>query len=102
MASEDPIEHWKALARQVGIERSGRDLKRARIAKGLDWMEWTQEEREVYAAAFLFPAPAEPLIDGITINGVTLDLKRLARTASIVDGNGNIWCVVEHWRPRKL
>jgi len=98
----DPIEYWKALARQVGIERNGRDLKRTRIAKGLDWAEWTAEEREIYAAAFLFPAPAEPLIDGITIDGQTLNMQRLARTASIVDGNGDIWITVEHGRPRKL
>lgn len=100
--SDEPINHWKALAKRVGIERDGRALKRARIAKGLDWAEWTQAEREVYAAAFLFPAPAEPLIDGITINGVVLNMQRLSRTTRIVDENGDVWLVVEHGRPQKL
>ena len=98
--SDDPIEHWKALARQVGIERDGRALKRARIARELDWTDWTQEEREVYAAAFLFPSPAEPLIDGITINGETLNLKRFSRTTVVIDGD-TVWRVVEHGRPQK-
>jgi len=100
--SDDHIEHWKALAKRVGIERNHRAEKQTRIAKGLDWTDWTAEEREIYAAAFLFPVPAEPLIDGVTINGQTLNMKRLARTSSIVDGDGDIWIVVEHGRPRKL
>lgn len=100
--SQSPIDHWKRLAAQVGVERNHRAMKQARIAKELEWNQWTQEEREVYAAAFLFPAPAEPLIDGITINGVVLNLKRLSRTATIIDENGGVWMVVEHGRPENL
>jgi hypothetical protein len=99
--SEDHVEHWKALAKRVGIERDQRKVRQSRIAKELDWSEWTQEEREIYASAFLFPVPAEPLVDGITINGVVLNMKRLARTARIIDGNGDVWMVLEHGRPEK-
>lgn len=96
------IEHWKSLAARVGLDRSGRALKQARIAKGLDWSDWSQEEREVYASAFLFPAPLEPLIDGITIDGKVLNMQRLSRTATIIDEAGNVWRVVEHGRPEKM
>ena len=99
--SDSPIEHWKHLAKQVGIERDGRALKRARIVRELDWSDWTQEEREVYAAAFLFPAPVEPLIDNVTIEGTSLKLARLSRTATIIDQNGDVWLVAEHGRPIK-
>lgn len=99
--SDSPIEHWKNLAKQVGIERDGRALKRARIVRELDWSDWSQEEREVYACAFLFPVPAEPLIDGITIEGVEMKLKRFSRTATIIDDNGAVWLVAEHARPVK-
>src|SRR5262245_11286076 len=98
----DEIEHWKQLAKRVGIERSHRALKQARIVKGLDWSEWTQEEKEVYASAFLFPQPAEPMIDNITIEGTELNLKRFSRTVRIIDENGAVWLVVEHGRPEKL
>ena len=98
----DEIEHWKRMAANLGIQRNLRAEKQTRIAKQLDWNEWSQEEREVYASAFLFPAPAEPLIDGITINGVVLNMKRLSRTARIVEDNGQVWLVVEHARPEKL
>lgn len=98
----DEIEHWKSLAKRVGIERDGRALKRARIAKNLDWHEWTQEEREVYACAFLFPSPLEPLIDNITIDGHEMKLARLSRTATIIDETGTVWRVVEHGRPEKI
>lgn len=97
----DEIEHWKKMAANLGIQRNLRAEKQARIAKQLDWTDWSQEEREVYAAAFLYPAPAEPLIDGITINGVVLNLKRLSRTTRIVDDNG-VWLVVEHMKPERL
>ena len=100
MASDD-IEHWKRMAARVGVERNNRALRQARIAKDLEWSDWTQEEREIYTAAFLFPAPLEPLIDGITINGVEMRLKRLARTARIIDEHGNVWTVIEHGRPEK-
>lgn len=100
--TDHPIDHWKALAARVGVERDHRKAKQARIAKGLDWMEWSQEEREVYAAAFLFPAPAEPLIDNVTIDGCALKLQRLARTAQIIDETGGVWLVVEHGRPEKI
>ncbi len=98
----DDIEHWKALAKRVGIERDGRALKRARIAKQLDWSDWSEQEREVYAAAFLFPAPAEPLIDNITIDGHEMKLARMSRTATIIDETGAVWRVVEHGRPERL
>jgi hypothetical protein len=100
--SEDHIEHWKKLAKQVGIERDMRDAKRAAIAHGLGWDDWTVEEREVYACAFLFPHPAEPLFDGVTINGSVLNLAKYARTALIADRDGNLWRVIEHGKPEKL
>jgi len=98
----DDIEHWKSMARRVGIERDGRALRRNRIARNLDWSEWTQEEREIYASAFLFPAPLEPLIDGIVINGVDMKLARISRTATVIDETGAVWRVVEHGRPEKV
>ena len=98
----DDIEHWKRLAKRVGIERDGRALKRARIARELDWSAWSQEEREVYAAAFLFPAPKEPLIDKVTIDGIEMSLARLSRTATIIDETGAVWRVIEHGRPERL
>ena len=98
----DEIEHWKRMAANLGIQRNLRAEKQTRIAKALDWNEWSQEEREVYASAFLFPGPVEPLIDGITINGCVLNMKRLSRTARIVEDNGQVWLVVEHGRPEKL
>ena len=101
MSGKSPVDHWKALAKQVGIERDGRKLRRDRIAKRLDWDDWSQEEREVYTAAFLFPAPMEPLIDNITINGTEMKLARLSRTATIIDEAGDVWLVVEHGRPEK-
>lgn len=100
--SNDHIEHWKNLAKNVGVQRNMRDERRAAIAKGLDWDGWTQQEREVYAAAFLFPVPAEPLIDGITLNGQVMNLSKYARTALIADRDGNVWRVVEHGRPEQL
>ncbi len=99
--SKNPVDHWKALAKRVGIERDGRAARRNRIAKRLEWDDWSQEEREIYTAAFLFPAPVEPLIDNITINGVEMKLARLSRTATIIDEDGNVWFVVEHGRPEK-
>jgi hypothetical protein len=98
----DEIEHWKRMAKQVGIDRDGRTLRRNRAAKKLEWDDWSQEEREIYAAAFLFPSPVEPLIDGITINGVEMKLSSISRTATIVDDNNAVWRVVEHGRPEKL
>lgn len=98
----DDASHWRDLARRVGIERDGRALKRQRIVRELDWSGWSTEEREVYAAAFLFPAPAEPLIDNITIEGHSLKLSRLSRTATIIDEAGAVWRVVEHGRPEKI
>lgn len=98
----DDKEFWHQIAKQAGVERNGRDLKRSKIAGQLDWDDWTNEEREVYACAFLFPAPAEPLIDGITILGKVLNLSKYARTAVICDRDGNVWRVVEHGRPQKL
>lgn len=100
--SDDHIEHWKRMAQNVGIQRDLREKRRARIAKDLDWDDWSDAEREVYAAAFLFPSPAEPLIDGITINGKALNLSGYARTALIADAVGNVWRVIEHGRPEKL
>jgi hypothetical protein len=100
--SDEHLDHWKALAKRVGVEVNHRRQKQARIAKGLDWSEWTKTEREVYAAAFIYPIPAEPLIDSVTLNGETLDLKRLSRTARIIDEAGDVWLVVEHGRPMKL
>ena len=97
----DDVEHWKRIARQVGIERDGRKLKQTAIARRLDWSDWSQEEREVYAAAFLFPVPVEPLIDGITIDGKVLNLASYARTARVIDASGDVWMVVEHGRPVK-
>jgi len=96
----DDIEHWKKMAANLGIQRNLRAEKQNRIAKDLDWTDWSQDEREVYAAAFLYPAPLEPLIDGITINGHVLNLKRLSRTARIID-NGTVWLVVEHAKPER-
>lgn len=100
--SNDHIDHWKRLAANVGAGRNLRDEKRSRIAGELDWDDWTHEERQVYAAAFLFPAPAEPLIDGITLNGKVMNLAKYARTTLIADRDGNVWRVVEHGRPEKL
>ena len=98
----DDIEHWKKMAANLGIQRNLRAEKQTRIAKQLDWNEWSQEEREVYAAVFLFPGPVEPLINGITINGVVLNMQRLSRTARIIEDNGTVWLVVEHMKPEKL
>jgi hypothetical protein len=98
---KDPLDHWKAMAARVGIARDGREMQRNRIVRDLDWSDWTVVEREVYAAAFLFPAPMEPLIDGITIHGTVMNLKRFSRTAQIIDRNGDVWRVVEHGRPEK-
>lgn len=98
----DDIDHWKQLAKRVGIERDNRALKRTRLAKELDWAEWTQEEREVYACAFLYPATLEPMIDGITINGSVLNLAKYSRTATIIDAQGDVWTVIEHGRPQKV
>lgn len=97
----DDIEHWKRMAANAGIQRDQRVMRRNRIAQNLDWQTWTQEEREVYAAAFLFPVPVEPLIDNITIDGCEMKLKRLMRTARIVDETGAVWLVVELCRPEK-
>lgn len=98
------IERWTGLAKNAIGQRNQRDVRRERAVKNLDpdWSAWTQREREVYAAAFLFPAPAEPLIDGVTILGETLNMRALARTAKIVDGDGQVWLVVEHGKPEKL
>lgn len=97
----DDIEHWKRMAANAGIQRDGRTLKRERIVRALDWADWSQEEREIYASAFLFPSPLEPLIDNITISGEVLNMKRLLRTARVVDETGTVWLVVEHCRPEK-
>lgn len=94
--------HWQDLAKRLGIERDQRDLRRKRAIRDLDWSEWTAEEREVYASAFLFPAPAEELIDGVTINGESLKLARLSRTARVMDETGAVWLVIERGRPMKL
>jgi hypothetical protein len=98
----DDIEHWKKMAANLGIQRNLRAEKQTRIAKQLNWDSWSQEEREVYASAFLFPGPVEPLINGITINGVVLNMQRLSRTARIIEDNGTVWLVVEHMKPEKL
>lgn len=100
----DHVERWKHLAANAITQRTGRDVRRERIVSNLepDWSEWTQQEREIYAAAFLFPVPVEPLIDKITINGQELNMRRLARTAQIVDETGAVWLVVEHGKPEKL
>ena len=91
------------MAKQVGIDRDGRTLRRNRAANRLEWDDWSQKEREIYAAAFLFPSPVEPLIDGITINGVEMKLAKLSRTATIFDEATNaVWRVIEHGRPENL
>lgn len=100
----DSREFWEKIAAQSVQARSNRDVRRERAVRHLepDWSDWSQTEREVYAAAFLFPAPAEALIDGITINGEALNLAKYARTATIIDATGGVWRVVEHGKPEKL
>lgn len=98
----DEMGHWRDLAKRVGIERDGRTIRRQRAIRELDWSDWTKQERAIYAAAFLFPSPAEELIDGIVINGEELSLAALARTARIIDETGSVWLVVERGRPMKL
>lgn len=100
----DEVDRWKKLALNAIGQRSQRDVRRERAVRHLepDWSDWSQQEREVYACAFLFPAPAEPLIDGITINGEHLNLAKYARTATIIDATGGVWRVVEHGKPEKL
>ena len=44
----------------------------------------------------------ELVINGITINGVVLNMQRLSRTARIIEDNGTVWLVVEHMKPEKL
>jgi len=97
-------ELWERLALNAVNQRSGREARRERAVSNLepDWTDWSEREREVYSCAFLFPAPTEPLIDGITINGQELKLARYARTATIVDPEGQTWLVVEHAKPEKL
>ncbi len=95
-------DHWKSLARRVIPERDGREIKRERIVKGLAWDDWSQREKEVYAAAFLFPDPEISMIDHFFVAGVDLSLKRYARTARIVDPDGDVWLVIEGGRPEKL
>lgn len=100
----DETERWRQLAQNAIGQRNLRDVKREAIVSRLDpdWSAWSDAERDIYAAAFLFPAPMEPMIDNVTISGVTLKLKRLARTARIVDETGAVWLVIEHARPEKL
>ena len=92
---------WKDMAKRVIPERDAREVKRTRIAKGLDWDDWSQREKEVYACAFLFPDPDIQLIDHFHVAGVPLNLKGYARTARIVDPDGDVWLVVEGGRPQK-
>lgn len=101
--SED-IERWKRMAAAAITQRTGRDAKREHIISTLepDWSQWTQQEREVYAVAFLYPAPLEPLIDKITIKGEEMNRRRYARTTRIVDPAGDVWLVVEHAKPERL
>lgn len=98
----DENDHWKRLARRIIPERDGREVKRDRMATELDWDDWSQREKEVYAAAFMFPNPEIDLVNHFHVKGVELNLKRYARTARIVDPDGNVWLVVEGGRPERL
>lgn len=99
MSDENDL--WRKLASRVIPERDMREVKRTARAKALDWDDWSQREKEVYTAAFLFPDPDIKLIDHFHVAGVAMMLKGYARTARIVDPDGAVWLVVEGGRPQQ-